>query len=94
MLTKRPDHPLVTELLGRIDEALKTFQTDTAKRVFLGGQLEKATFRYQQFVRRVDAGLPEPDMPDGMPDLTAVDHHCAMAGIQQRLHALSVTEAA
>lgn len=89
------EHPLVTELLGRIDAATATMPTDTARRVFLGGQLEKAQARFASFVRAAESRFTPPaPPPPGMPPITAVDHHSAMAGISARIAELTEQVAA
>lgn len=94
MPNQTPDHPLVTELLGRIDARLKTFPANTGRRVFLGGELEKAKSRYATACRCAARNQPDPNVPEGMTEPSAVDHLVVISEIEKRLAALMNTEAA
>lgn len=93
-MSDSPQHPLVSELLGRIDAAAETMPSDTARRVFLGGQLEKATARYATMQRCAEKGIPDPNVPAGMAEPSAVDHLTVINEITKRIDALMPQEAA
>jgi hypothetical protein len=76
----------------RLDAYLATLTSDAAKRVFLTGEARKWEARYRTFVRTGGAIHGKPSPIYGQPQAT--DFLITIADINDRLAALTVTEAA
>lgn len=71
--------PHVTRYLARVDDRLAELTNDVTRRGFLGDELAKWQFRYDAFVRKVDACQPTD------PDVTAWDFADTIAALDKRL---------